>query len=178
MDTILRTTSAFTIRCSDSSVGLALQISRNLLQYFGADSRIMLDSARPTVETHSTGNEIIIVEGTEVPKSALADLPLQIDDQSIRIRQSDGHIRVLSKSAAVGAIFLRPLPHERLELVIWGTDSDGLREAGRLVPMLTGVGQPDFVVLGPDVKWKGHGGVLAMGFFDYQWNISKASFIM
>ena len=177
MDAILRTASAFTVWCSDSGLNLALQISQNLLQYFGADSRIMLNNAQSTVEACSVGNEIVIIEGRNVPQSALVNFPLQVNDHSIKLRLSDGDTRVFKKGSSPGAIFLRPLPNERLELVIWGADSDGLREAGRLVPMLTGVGQPDFVILGPDVKWKGHGAVLAMGFFDYQWNVSKASFI-
>lgn len=47
----------------------------------------------------------------------------------------------------MGALFLRPLDGERLELVVWGADVAGLEHAARLVPALTGVGQPDFVIL-------------------------------
>lgn len=37
--------------------------------------------------------------------------------------------------------------------------------AARLVPMLTGVGQPDFEIDDMMMSWKGTGGELATGFF-------------
>lgn len=77
----------------------------------------------------------------------------------------------------MGAIFLRPLLNERLELVVWGFDQQGLRQAARLVPMLTGVGQPEFVVVSQRCAWEGAAGVLAMGSFDNFWNVSEASFV-
>ena len=47
----------------------------------------------------------------------------------------------------LGAIFLCPLKGGRLGLVVWGADEVGLRTASRLVPLRTGVGQPDFIVV-------------------------------
>lgn len=76
----------------------------------------------------------------------------------------------------MGAVLLRPLADERLELVIWGYDDDGLHRAARLLPMVTGVGQPEYVIVGPKCAWKGTGGVLAMGSFNASWNITEASF--
>jgi len=52
-----------------------------------------------------------------------------------------------------------------LELDVWGSDARGLEIAARLVPMLTGVGQPDFVIADKTMLEQGAGGVLAMGFF-------------
>jgi hypothetical protein len=43
--------------------------------------------------------------------------------------------------------------------------------------MVTGVGQPDFVVLGESAKWKGIEGALAMGFFDSTWEVTPSSVI-
>lgn len=43
--------------------------------------------------------------------------------------------------------------------------------------MLTGVGQPDFVVLSEEAKWKGLEGTLALGFFGPQWQITASSFV-
>ena len=74
-------------------------------------------------------------------------------------------------------MFLRPLEAQRLELVVWGFDLDGLEQAARLVPTLTGVGQPDFIVLSPQCRWKGYGAVYAAGFFDWSWQISLGSYI-
>lgn len=92
------------------------------------------------------------------------------------VRDASDLLRKYPFEEGLGAAFLRPLPDERLELVIWGYDDAGLRQAARLVPMLTGVGQPDFVVVSQRCRWKGADGVLAMGFFDHAWEISKASF--
>lgn len=79
-------------------------------------------------------------------------------------------------SAGLGAIFLRPLPVGAVELVVWGYDADGLDVVSRLVPMLPGVGQPDFVVADRRMLQEGAGGVLAMGFFDHLWNITENSY--
>jgi hypothetical protein len=43
--------------------------------------------------------------------------------------------------------------------------------------MLTGVGQPDFVVFGGSAKWRGIEGVLAMGFFDSEWKVTASSVV-
>ena len=85
--------------------------------------------------------------------------------------------RSVAYEPGMAAIFLRPLPNESVELVIWGIDKLGLQTGARLVPMLTGVGQPDFLVIGDASRWKGIAGVIAGGFFDYQWNISSGSYV-
>jgi hypothetical protein len=76
---------------------------------------------------------------------------------------------------SVGGIFLRPLMGERLELVVWGSDMDGLTQAARLAPTTTGVGQPDFVVLGAEARWRGLEGSLALGFFSHNWEVTPSS---
>jgi hypothetical protein len=43
--------------------------------------------------------------------------------------------------------------------------------------MLTGVGQPDFVVFGESAKWRGIEGALAMGFFDWTWEVTGSSVV-
>jgi hypothetical protein len=75
----------------------------------------------------------------------------------------------------LAAVFLRPVPPRRLELVVWGADEASLAVAARLVPMLTGVGQPDFVVLDRRMLAKGVDAVLAMGFLDTAWEVSAGS---
>ncbi|OAG01799.1 uncharacterized protein CC84DRAFT_1179825 [Paraphaeosphaeria sporulosa] len=66
---------------------------------------------------------------------------------------------------------------ERLELVLWGSDEDALAQAARLVPMVTGVGQPDFVALGKRARWKGAEVALALGFFDHNWTVKASSVV-
>ena len=177
MDAFLRTTSSFSIKVSGHCMELALQLSRNFLQYYGADSNILRYGDEHTDDHDLAGNEIIILDVGNMNPSAPPDFPVQVNANSISVRDSDGHITEFPKEPGLGGIFLQPLDNERLQLVIWGADVDGLRQAGRLVPMLAGGGQPDFIILGESSRWKGHGGALAMGFFDYQWNTSKASLI-
>ena len=103
--------------------------------------------------------------------------PISLEpEEGIIARDASGFNRKYQFQEGLGAAFLRPLPDERLELVIWGYDDLGLRQAARLVPLLTGSGQPDFVIVSKKSRWQGANGALAMGFFDYSWNVSKASF--
>ena len=93
------------------------------------------------------------------------------------MRSKRGEERFFEFQEGIGAIFLRPLPDERLELLLWGYDIRGLNYIARLLPMLTGVGQPDFVIASKQCAWKGAAGVHAMGFFESLWEVSESSFI-
>ena len=62
-------------------------------------------------------------------------------------------------------------------LVLWGADEGGLLAAARLLPLRTGVGQPDFVVVARASSWAGVGGAKALGMFDSTWQVSRASYV-
>ena len=112
------------------------------------------------------------------PLSPVRGYPIRIlGSQGIGVRNSKGHETVYQMQSGLGAILLRPLPNECLELVIWGFDKIGLQLAARLLPMLTGVGQPEFVVVSEKCAWKGPDGVLAMGSFDCNWDLSEMAYI-
>ena len=155
---------------------IALQISRNLYQYFSADAEIV--NADIPVDAQRS-NVISIGIGEQLPSSFVGDeFPIQSkSSQGIYLRRPDGSESYFEFQEGLGAIFLRPLPDERLELVVWGFDMHGLRHAARLIPTFTGVGQPDFIITSRTCAWEGAGGVLALGSFDCEWNISEASFI-
>ncbi|MCJ1391470.1 hypothetical protein MMC18_004334 [Xylographa bjoerkii] len=176
LDAILRTKGPLLIQNQGSStLSTALQISRNLYQYFAADCPIT-----ESLDTNNTfpSNIISIFQGTEkVPKLA-PSFPVEIDAaKGICIRDTTGRPKCYPFTAGIGALFLHPLPMERLQLVVWGYDEAGLRYASRLVPMLTGIGQADFIVASPECSWKGVAGVLATGFFDALWNVSAGSYL-
>lgn len=177
LDAILRTSLPFRIQvCSDGALEAALQVSRNLIQYYRADAEIV--TPEQYSEGANCGNIITLVLGNAVPSPLLADFPFQVRADSIEIRRPDfDKLKRIPSHAGLGSAFLRPLHNENLELVLWGYDCVGLQQAVRMVPILTGAGQPDFIVLDNDARWKGVGGVLAMGFFDYAWQISQASYI-
>jgi hypothetical protein len=171
---ILRTTGLFLIKADHANLPVALQVARNFYQYFSADSEIFLHNHVP--QNHK-GNVISIYSGTEFAP-AMPNSAITLSARGLQLRDVNGHYKEYPFQAGLGAIFLRPRPDEALELVIWGYDEEGLRQASRLVPMLTGVGQPDFIVLSRKCAWQGAAGVLAAGFFDSSWNVSPASYLV
>ncbi|MCJ1433856.1 hypothetical protein MMC27_003221 [Xylographa pallens] len=176
LDAILRTKGPLMIQSQGSNtLKTALQVSRNLYQYFGADCPITesvdMDDTFPS-------NVISIYQGADTLPKISPTSPVEVDaTKGICIRNAAGRQQCYPLTAGVGTLFLHPLPMERLQLVVWGFDEAGLRSASRLIPMLTGVGQPDFIVTGPECSWKGAAGVMAAGFFDASWNVSAASYL-
>ncbi|RUS17630.1 hypothetical protein BC937DRAFT_89702 [Endogone sp. FLAS-F59071] len=72
-------------------------------------------------------------------------------------------------NCVLGVFFLHPWKSDHIALVIAGVDNDGLRQAGWLLPKRTGMMVPDWVITGPEMKWKGIGGILGAGFWDNNW---------
>lgn len=180
---ILRTHGPFIIHSlSEQSDHIALQISRNMQQYFYADSIIFSaksNASYPRIFGTGKGNVLSVCIGT-VPQGYDPEFPIQAMSQGISVddgRELHWYGEKGGKKKSVGAIFLRPLEDERLELVVWGTDAEALFRASRLVPTVTGVGQPDFVVLGESAGWRGMEGALAMGFLDSEWRVSGSSVV-
>lgn len=175
MTAILRSRGPFIIQhsASTNTSHLALQISRNLHQYFQADT-IIISSNSYLAPAHTTSNVITLAVGSSL--KAQDSFPIHVSEAGATIRHNQGQVQQYGEDAR-GAAFLRPLDGERLELVLWGLDTEGLQQAARVVPMLTGVGQPDFVVLGESTKWRGIEGALAMGFFDSNWEVTASSFV-
>ena len=99
---------------------------------------------------------------------------ITVEHDRVEIRDARGSKRVYrSRRNGLAVIYIRPLPDERLELIVWGVDEASLRIAARLVPMMTGVGVPDFVIADSTMLWKGVDGALAMGFLDENWQASS-----
>jgi hypothetical protein len=176
MTAILRSQGPFVIRhpAVGNTSQIALQVSRNLHQYFQADSLILPSFSNARL-SNTTGNIISIAISDSVPNFSLA-FPVRVGNLSCSVRDHKERTKEYGE-AARGAAFLRPAGGERLELLLWGADEEGLRQAARVVPMLTGVGQPDFVVLGESAKWRGIEGALAMGFFDWKWKVTPSSVV-
>lgn len=200
MNAILRSDGAFTLfTCSSSTESIALQISRNLFQYFAADTQIIekcsTDASPPDGASNARiGNVIILAVSDDLPPSENPAFPIGVRHNKLVFSRAYNHSRLglvtgqeppgeqrhISEYAyeeGLGALFLRPLKNERLELIVWGADLKGLEQAARLVPTLTGVGQPDFLVLSHNCRCKGHGGLYAAGHFDKFWQISPNSYI-
>ena len=181
VDAILRTRGSFVINYTEpKAFNVALQISRNLHTYFYADSEII--GTLPALIPPRSGNRITVAMGTTVPECrnprpfAIRFSSAAPRRLSVRNHQGYWH-QIVAEEGSLGAIWVQPLSDERLELVVWGEDEEGLAQAARLVPTITGVGVPDFVILDGKAKYRGADGVLAMGFFDSWWNVTNASYI-
>jgi predicted esterase len=176
MPAILRTHGPFIIQQQGSATAshIALQVSRNLHQYFQADTIIASRKSSSGISNHK-GNIITLAIGSGL-ESSQPDFPIQVSQHGVSIRDYKGRDHQYHDEARAAA-FLRPLDGERLELVLWGADHRGLQQALRVVPMLTGVGQPDFVVFSEAAKWSGVEGTLAMGFLDWKWEVTPSSVV-
>jgi hypothetical protein len=156
---------------------VALDISRNLFQYFAADSEIVTNSSKSTA---TDGNLIVLgtldETGIDVP-DLWREFPITKSGNTIVLTDARGRRRIYPLEPGMGLVYLHPLPNERLALVIWGMDEMGLRTAARLLPLRTGVGQPNFVVVGSEMRWSGVGGVKAIGMLDSLWRVSHASYL-
>ena len=136
MDSILRTNGPFQVVYSSGpahAYDVAVQVSRNLLQYFGADA-IIRSSEKHGGPQYGAGNIISIVLGAQTPVCQLSSFPMHADQTGIWLRGPRGS-RFIPSSEGRGAAWLQ------------------------------------------QAAWKGHGGTLAMGFFDFSWNISAGSFL-
>lgn len=172
MDAFLRTSGTIQIIRQSSTVQrIALQISRNLCQYFAADTNIVDHSSS------EFGNSVRVAVGGQLSPSVEGISALEAHSTGVVVRTGKGDHKIYPSGNGLGAIFLRPLDYDAVELVVWGSDEEGLEIAARLVPMLTGVGQPDFVIADRKMLWGGAAEVLAMGFFDHEWNVSGMSYL-
>lgn len=172
MDAILRTEGTFSIvQHAPAARHVALQISRNLCQYFAADTEITADYDSAL---SSTGNILSVAIGGDIPTGFHKDHPILLTARQVTVRKAHGSTSYHAVAGiGLAAIFLRPLPLGRLELVVWGSDESSLAVAARLVPMMTGSGQPDFIIADRTMLWKGLEGALALGFMDSDWNVSE-----
>jgi len=151
----------------------ALDVARNLYQFFAADTEI----TSQLEDADADGNVVFVGQPSPDLPCATDVFPITISDRAIEITDAIGRTRRLKIEAGMGAIYICPLTRERLMLVLWGADEAGLLGAARLLPLRTGVGQPDFVVTGKSSSWAGVGGARALGMFDSTWRVSKASYV-
>ncbi|CAB4492540.1 hypothetical protein RhiirA1_538356 [Rhizophagus irregularis] len=82
------------------------------------------------------------------------------------------HYRKFS-GPGIGILFLHPYKVSQLSLIISGTDISGLDQISKLFPKRTGVPIPDWIITGPETKWKGIGGLLGAGFWNNEWKFSE-----
>ena len=157
---------------------VASRIAQNLFVYFGAEVDIRYDFE--VQDSLLEGNVISIgasdqntyLQQISRPPYLMHPFPIDANKERIRVLGSKGFHKY--KGEGVGAIYLHPLARSRLALVICGTDEEGLDRAARLFPYRTGVGQPDWIIVGPKMKVQGMQGVEAIGYYSNLWRIEDS----
>ncbi|KAK6534290.1 hypothetical protein TWF281_005618 [Arthrobotrys megalospora] len=152
------------------------EISRNLFQYYSADTEIGLAQDLPQ---RWDGNVVVLGKFhlSYIPTELRHTFPIsQSEDGGITFKLSNGETVRYTNRPAMGMIFVFPIEGDgRVGILIWGSDAVGLRRVTRLFPIRTGVSQPDFIVLGGESGWKGAAGALALGMFDSKWQIQPSA---
>jgi len=156
---------------------IAKNIAQNLYLHFGAEVDICFDYE--TDDVSLDGNVISL--GMEDENTYLQGIggshlqrpfPIQANKQAIHI--NDTTINRIYHGEGIGAIYLHPLSRSRALLIICGTDEVGLEKAVKLFPYRTGVGQPDWIVVGSKMGVQGMEGVEAMGYYSNLWDIETS----
>jgi len=181
LDAIMRTHGKFRIVAKGGHAAdfVALQLSRNLLQYYFADAHIDVVDEEEEDDRDPTSNVIRVIEAPQLhlPTAGAAHQTASKDTRpAVFVTDHEGVKHDYRSQGGLAAVYVHPRPSGHTEIVIWGSDEIGLDIAARLAPMLTGVGQPDFIVADKTMLWKGAGGVLCMGFFDIYTQPSRNSY--
>lgn len=91
-------------------------------------------------------------------------------DGSIFIQpRSDLAMAAEFRGPGIGLLQIRPWGASHLLMRIVGLDVQGLETAARLFPKRTGLLVPDWIITGPEMAWKGAGGILAAGYWGNHW---------
>ena len=105
--------------------------------------------------------------------------PLGIDRPTTRAMNSSSSAATAGKASSRASLRQgqdRPQPQApRLMLVVAGSDLQGMDVACSLVPIQSGLTLPDFIVVQPQFKWQGAGGVLAAGYYNNDWEVNEES---
>jgi hypothetical protein len=154
---------------------LALRIAQNLYTYFGAEVDIRFDyevddlSLDGNVISLGMEDENVYLQSVEASRSLMRPFPITTKTGAIYVNDTmAGHTY---RGNGVGAIYLHPLRRSRLLMVICGVDQKGLELAAKLFPYRTGVGQPDWIIVGSKMGNEGMRGVEAMGYYSNLWDV-------
>lgn len=156
---------------------IASNIAQNLFIYFSAEVDIRYDhemnKANPTGNIIALGmeDESSYVQQLTLLSPVLRGFPIQARNRTITV--SETNRQHIYTGEDIGTIYLRPFPQTRLLLTISGTTQKGLELASRLFPYKSGAGQPDWIIVGPEMGVQGMQGVKAMGYYNNLWEIES-----
>ncbi|KAG9321131.1 hypothetical protein KVV02_005257 [Mortierella alpina] len=162
---------------------IAKLVSHDIYLYGRGDAEIITDkeylarieNALPDTEVERP-NLVLIGDHHQ---NSVTKLVLAQTEQKVAINSQEGLVVVQPGSDPVveteyrqpgtGLLMIRPWGTHNLAMVIAGLDVQGVETAARLFPKRTGLLVPDWVVTGPEMAWKGAGGILAAGYWGNRW---------
>lgn len=156
---------------------VASRIAQNLFVYFGAEVDIRYDFEvgdavlDGNVISLGTVDQNTYFQQISRPPHLINPFPIHTGKGQMEVR--DSKMFHYYEGGGIGAIYLHPLERGRLALIVCGTDEEGLERAARLFPYRTGVGQPDWIIVGPKMGVDGMQGAEAMGYFSNLWEIEE-----
>ncbi|KAG0022996.1 hypothetical protein BGZ81_008289 [Podila clonocystis] len=161
---------------------VARLIAHDVYQYGRSDVEIVTDSeyfTGPYGETDAEKVNLVLVGDEQQNKLTSAVLSQTRSEVTMNRRQSMVSVHPATsafeieskdfKEPGTGLLMIRPWGSRNLAMIIAGVDEQGLETAARLFPKRTGLLVPDWVVTGPEMPWKGAGGILAAGFWGNHW---------
>jgi pimeloyl-ACP methyl ester carboxylesterase len=106
-------------------------------------------------------------------KALLDSSPVQVSRGAVRLGERE------EKGDALGCLFVRPRPGSDGALVgvIGGSGVAGMRLTDRLGYFISGVGYPDYLLIGPETLTSGTEGVHEAGFFGNDWGIASGDWV-
>ncbi|KAG0373548.1 hypothetical protein BGX24_011557 [Mortierella sp. AD032] len=173
-----------TVQFTKTADRIAKLVAHDVYQYGRGDVEVLSDTeflARYDDDSSATEDERtnVILIGDEHQNSA-TKLVLRKRSSEITIDTQIGTVSIQPDTDSAsegqdhhlpgtGLIMIRPWGPSNLAMVIAGLDPEGLETAARLFPKRTGLLVPDWVVTGPEMAWKGAGGILAAGYWGNHW---------
>ncbi len=119
----------------------------------------------------------VIVYGNADTNAAWGPL---LKDSPVQVRS--GGITVVGRHENgddAACFFVRPRPGSDVASVgvVSGTSLMGRRLTDRVPLFVSGVGMPDFLLLGPEMLHEGYSGVRAAGYFGDDWSVGRGEFV-
>ncbi|CAG8618148.1 11376_t:CDS:10, partial [Acaulospora colombiana] len=135
---------------------IAQEIAHSWYLYGRGDSVIVHDveiiTEKDKIERGITGN-LVLLGGPSV--NYATQLLLKRKNSEVKFEKDGSFVLKHVKFSDPGI--------DQLTLIMAGTDPKGFDQVARLFPKRTGVPIPDWIITGPEVAWKGAGGLLGAG---------------
>ncbi|KAG0197352.1 hypothetical protein BGX28_009156 [Mortierella sp. GBA30] len=167
-------------RFAQTAKRIAQSIAHDIYLYGRGDVEIITDKQYGSkIQTLGEGEKEranLILVGDVHQNSVTKLILAQMEQEAVIIDSQEGVVSIQPRSdnaeevdfrlPGTGLLMIRPWGPSHLAMLIAGIDDRGMETAARLFPKRTGLMVPDW---GPEMAWKGAGGILAAGYWGNHW---------